>query len=97
MNGAKYSGDGPEWRVLRIAGQEVTFGIYSGKSEAINDAFRNNFLDRNLNVISQAVLLKFLKHFLEKKHINPIRPGEGGGSEPRMTKFTAAFQKPLIL
>ena len=29
--------------------------------------------------------------------LNPIRPGGGGGgSKARMTKFTAAIQKPLI-
>ena len=31
----------------------------------------------------------------EKLHFNPIRPGRGGGSEARMTKLTAANQKPL--
>ena len=65
MEGTKYSGGAPEWRVLRKARQEVTFVTYCGKYEAINDAFRNNFLDHNLNVIFQTVLQKLLKTFLE--------------------------------
>ena len=56
MEGAKYSGGVPEWRVLRKARQKVTFATYCGKSEATNNAFRNNVLDHNLNVISQTVL-----------------------------------------
>ena len=61
MVGAEYNGGYPEWRILRKARQEVTFATYCGKSEAINDAFGNNFLDHNLNFISQTVLQKFLK------------------------------------
>ena len=38
---------------------------YCGKFEAINYAFRNNFLDYNLNVNSQTVMQKFLKYFLK--------------------------------
>ena len=60
MEGAKYSGGGPEWRVLTTTRQEVTFATYCVKSEAMNDAFRNNLLDHNLNVISQKVLQKLL-------------------------------------
>ena len=65
MEGAKYSGGVTERRVFRKARKEVTFPTYCGKSEAINDAFRNNFLDHNLNAISQTVLQKFLKYFFE--------------------------------
>ena len=57
MEGAKYSGGAHEWRVLRKARKEVTSGTYCSKSETINDAFRNSFLDHNLSVISQTVLL----------------------------------------
>ena len=42
MEGAKYNGGYPKWRVLRKVRQEVTFATYCGKSEAINDTFRNN-------------------------------------------------------
>ena len=65
MEGAKYSGGTPEWMVLKKARQKVTFATYCFKSEAINDAFRNNFLDHNVNVISQTVWQKFLKYFLK--------------------------------
>ena len=61
MEGAKYSGSDPEWRVLRKARQEVTFATYNSKSEAINDAFRNNFLDHDLNDSIAEVLKYFLK------------------------------------
>ena len=30
-------------------------------------------------------------------YINPIRPGRGGETETRITKFTVAIQKPLNL
>ena len=33
----------------------------------------------------------------QSSYFNPIRPGGGGGSEARMTKLTAANQKPLTL
>ena len=65
IEGIKYSMGDPESRILRKAREEVTFVTYCGKCEAINDAFRNNFLDHNLNVISQTVLQKFLKYFLK--------------------------------
>ena len=66
IEGAKYSGGDPEWRVVRKPRQEATFATYCGKSEAINDAFKNNFLHPNLNVISQTVLhAEVLKIFLE--------------------------------
>ena len=65
MDGAKYSGGDPEWRLLRKVRQEVTFATTCGKSEAINDAFKNNFVDHNLNGIFQTVLQKFLKYFLK--------------------------------
>ena len=70
MENAKYSGGDPEWRVLRKARQEITFATYCGKSEAINNAFRYNFLDHNLNVISETVLQKFFEIFLEINIIN---------------------------
>ena len=44
MESAKCSGGIPKWRVLRKAMQEIIFATYCGKSEAINDAFRNKFL-----------------------------------------------------
>ena len=43
--------------------------------------------------------LKCNKYYVRHERLNPIRPGGGGGggSEARMTKLTAANQKPLTL
>ena len=63
-----------------MEGDEVVMGVpqspsptrekpaYCGKSEAINTAIRDNFLDHNFNVISQTVSQKLLKYFLKETY-----------------------------
>ena len=73
---------------IRIWSSRLTFGVSQGMKANIKISQFSRFLLRSEYPI-QVKIWKWLKL------LNPIRPG--GGSEARMTKLTAANQKPLTL